>query len=176
MVRMDRCLDRDMKAENPALDRSNLFRVRPNFVLGCVVVLLVFFLPDAIRGRHGVQKALLLLASFSIASGWFCLLRHRETNSTWRSLVALATSVYLTASLPVFLFELSQIKWLLRHSLHHMFGMYVWPWVHWGYQGYLPILLGVVGSFAGRGRARVAFVVGSVLLLILRESMGTWIL
>jgi len=64
----------------------------------------------------------------------------------------------------------------MRHPLHHTFEMYVWPWVHWGYQGYLPVLLGVAGSFAGRGRARIAFVVGSILLLVLRESMGTWVL
>jgi hypothetical protein len=165
-----------MKSENPATDRSDLFGVRPIFVLVCVVCLLVFFLPDAISGRHGVQKVLLLLASFAIASGWFFLVRHLEPNSTLRTLVALTTSVYLTASLPAFLFELSQIKWLMRHPLHHTFEMYVWPWVHWGYQGYLPVLLGVAGSFAGRGRARIAFVVGSILLLVLRESMGTWVL
>ncbi|HTA23392.1 MAG TPA: hypothetical protein VK763_07650 [Terriglobales bacterium] len=164
-----------MKSMNAAIDRSNL-RVRPNFVFACVVFLLVFFLPDIISGKHGLQKILLLLASVSIAVGWFFLLKPREPNSKLRALVALASSVYLTASLPAFLFELSQIKWLMRHPLHHTFEMYVWPWVHWGYHGYVPVLLGVAGSFAGRGRARTAFVVGSILLLILRESMGTWVL
>jgi hypothetical protein len=165
-----------MKSENNVIDRSNLFRVRPIFVLGCVVFLLVVFLPDAISGRHGVQKLLLLSAGVAIASGWLFLLKHREANSTLRTLVALTTSVYLTLSLPAFLFELSQIKWLMRHPFHHAFEMYVWPWVHWGYQGYAPVLLGVAGSFAGRGRARIAFVVGSILLLVLRESMGIWVL
>jgi hypothetical protein len=165
-----------MKSENPAIDRSNLFRVRPTFVLGCAVLLLVFFLPDALRGRHSTQKFLLLLASFAVASGWFCLLKYRQPNSTWRAFVALVTSAYLTASLPAFLFELSQIKWLMRHPFHHTFEMYMWPWVHWGYQGYIPVLLGVAGSFTGRGRSRAAFVTASILLLILRESMGIWVL
>ena len=55
---------------------------------------------------------------------------------------------------------------------HPVLSMYARPWVHWGY---LFIYLGVVGSFLGRGRARIAFVVGSILLLILRESMGAWL-
>jgi hypothetical protein len=165
-----------MKPENPTIERSNLFRVRPIFVLGCVVFLLIFFLPDAVSGRYGVKKALLLSASVAIVSGWFFLLKYREPNSTWRVSAAFATSVYLTASLPAFLFEMSQIKWLMLHPFHHTFEMYVWPWAHWGYQGYLPVLLGVAGSFTGRGRARIAFVIGSILLLILRESMGPWVL
>jgi hypothetical protein len=165
-----------MNSMNPTMDRRNLFRVRPTFLLACVVFLIAFFLPDTIRGRHVVQRAFLVLASLAIVSGWFFLLKYREANSTWRTLVALVTSVYLTASVPVFLFEMSQIRWLMRHPFHHTFEMYVWPWVHWGYQGYVPVLLGVAGSFLGRGRARIAFVGGSILLLILRASMGTWVL
>jgi len=161
---------------NTDVNRRNLFHVRIRFLLGCVVVLIVFFLPDAIRGSHGVQRAVLLIAGVSIFSGWFFLLKYREPNSTWRALIALLASVYLTASIPVFLFELSQIRWLMRHPLHHMFEIYVWPWVRWGHQGYIPVLLGVAGSFLGRGPARVAFVAGSVLLLALRASMGTWVL
>jgi hypothetical protein len=91
-----------MKPENPTIERSNLFRVRPIFVLGCVVFLLIFFLPDAVSGRYGVKKALLLSASVAIVSGWFFLLKYREPNSAWRVPAALATSVYLTASLPHF--------------------------------------------------------------------------
>jgi L-asparagine transporter-like permease len=122
-----------------------------------------------------IQRAFLALASLAILSGWFFLLKYREPNSTWRTSVSLATSVCLTAYLPIFLFELSQTKWLMHQPLHHAFSMYVWIWVRWAYQGYLVLVLGVAGSFLGRGRARIAFVVGSILLLILRASMGTWV-
>jgi len=140
--------------------------------MACAAFIVVLVLPDAIRGRHVIQRLVLLLASLAVLSGWFFLLKYREPNRTWRAVVAAVTSVYLTASLPVFLFELSQIRWLMHH---HMLSMYVRPWVHWGYQGYLPVLWGVAGSFFGRSWARIAFLVGSILLLILRASMGTWV-
>jgi len=112
------------------------------------------------------------LVSLAILSGWFLLLKYREPNSTWRAVVAAVASICLTASLPVFLYELSSIRWEIRY--YPLQSMYVRPWVHWGYQGYIPLLWGVVGSFFGRGWARSAFVVGAILLLTLRNSLG-WI-
>ncbi len=165
-----------MNSSNPAMYRRELFRVRPIFLLACATLVAVVALPDVVHGSHILKRVFLLLAGLALASGWFFLLSDREPNSAWRAWIALLTSVYLTVSLPVFLFELSQIKWLMHHPHHYMFEMYVWPWVRWGDQGYLPVLLGVAGSFLGRGRARMAFVVGSILLLILRASMGTWVL
>ena len=161
---------------NPDADRKSWFHVRPAFLLGCATLLVILVLPSAIAHKYDVQWLFLLFASLAIALGWFLLAKYREPNGTWRALIALATSVYLTAFLPVFLFELAQIKWLMRHPFHHAFSMYVWPWVHWGYQGYLFAFLGVAGALMGRSWARIAFVSGSVLLLILRASMGTWVL
>ena len=90
-------------------------------------------------------------------------------NQTWRNVIALVASLYLTISIPVFFFESSQMRWLGRH---HMLSMYAWPWAQWGYA---LVLGGVVGSFFGRGRARVAFATGAILLLILRLGMGIWV-
>ncbi len=164
-----------MTLMNPAVDRKKLFHVRPLFLLGCVAFLVVLILPDAIRGRDGVRHSLLLFATLAIVMGWFFLMKYHEPNTKWRALVALLTSIYVTASVPVFLFELSPTRWLVRHPHHYTFEMYSWPWVHGGYQGFVPLFLGVVGCFFGSGRARVAFVTGGILLLVLRASMGTWV-
>ncbi|MFY9844393.1 MAG: hypothetical protein WAK23_14880 [Terriglobales bacterium] len=64
------------------------------------------------------------------------------------------------------------MRWLMRHPWHQWLSMYVRPWVHWGYTF---VFLSVICSFLGRGRARIAFVVGSVLLLMLRFAMGIWV-
>jgi hypothetical protein len=157
-----------MNSMDPVAHRRNLFRVRPAFLLACAGFLVAIILPDALRGKPTVQRVFLLLASLVIASGWFLLLKYREPNSTWRKLVALVTSVYLTLSIPAFFFELSPVRWFLNPVI----SMYEWPWAHWGR---LLIYFGVAGSLLGRGRARIAFVVGSILLLILRASFRGWI-
>lgn len=163
-----------MNHAHPAgIDRKSLFRVRPIFLIACAAFLAVITLPGVVHGSHILKRVFLLLATLALLSGWFFLLRDREPNSTWRALIALITSVYLTVSVPVFLFEMSQIKWLMRHPMNRVFAIYVWPWVHWGV---LLVLLGVVGSFFGRGRARIAFLVGSVSLMILWAATGTWVL
>ncbi|HZR63971.1 MAG TPA: hypothetical protein VFA85_02430 [Terriglobales bacterium] len=134
----------------------------------------VITLPGVVHGNHILKRVFLLLACLALVSGWFFLLKDREPNSLWRASITLLTSVYLTASLPVFFFELSQMRWLMRDSMHRVFSAYAWLWVHWGSHGFLQVFLGVVGSFFGRGRARIAFLTGSVLLMILWAAMGTW--
>ena len=108
----------------------------------------------------------------AILSGWLLLLMDGGPKMTWRALLALIASVYLVVSLPVFLFEMSQIKWLMRHPWHHWLSLYVRPWVHWGY---ILVFLSVILSLLGRGKARIAFVAGSVLLMVLRFATGTWV-
>jgi hypothetical protein len=165
-----------MNSVNPAVDRRKPFQVSPSLLLGCCVALLVFLLPDAIRGRHGLQRLTLLLAALAVAAGWVLLIRYPRPSNKRRTLVALAAAVGATASLPVFLFEMSQTKWLMRHPQHHLFSMYVWPGRgQSGFNGYVPVLLILAGCFSGRGPARVAFIAGCILLLILRASMGTWV-
>jgi hypothetical protein len=53
----------------------------------------------------------------------------------------------------------------------HWASLYVRPWVYWGF---IFVYFSVAGSFLGRGRASIAFVLASVLLLILWKSMGRW--
>jgi hypothetical protein len=60
----------------------------------------------------------------------------------------------------------------VRQPRHSWFSMYSMPWVHWGY---IFMFLSIIGSFLGRGRSRIAFVTGSVLLMALREATGTWV-
>ncbi len=152
--------------------QARLVRVRPVFLAGCAAIVAVLILPSTIAQSHILKSAVLLLAALAILGGWLLLLNDHAPKTTWRALIAVIASVYLVISLPVFLFEMSQIKWLMRHPWHHWLSMYVRPWVHWGYT---LVFIGVILSFFGRGRARIAFVTGSVLLMVLRFAMGTWV-
>jgi hypothetical protein len=158
-----------MNSASQSISREKWFRVRPQFLLGCAIFLLVLILPDAVHGRRIVQRLLLLVASLAIAWGWFFLWKCREPNQTWRVVIALVASLYLTISPPIFFFESAQMRWMGKH---HLISLYAWPWAHWGY---LLVLFGVGGSFFGRGRARLAFAIGATLLLVLRLSMGVWV-
>ncbi len=157
-----------MNSARPVFARTGPFSVRPKFLLGCAAVVLVLILPDVVAQSHILQRAVLLLAASFILAGWLLLLQDSEPSTTWRALVAVPSSVYLVVSLPAFFFEMSPWKWLT----HHWISMYVRPWVHWGYA---LALLSIVCSFFGRGRARVAFVTGSVALFVLRAATGPWI-
>jgi len=161
-----------MNSPNQVVDQKRPFRVSPNFLAGCAAVVAVLILPDAVAQSHILKRVVLLLAALAILAGWLLLLKDRRPKTTWRGLIALIASVYLVASLPVFLFEMSQVKWLMRHPWHHWLSMYVRPWVHWGY---IFVFLSVICSFLGRDRARIAFVTGSVLLMVLRFATGIWI-
>jgi hypothetical protein len=157
------------------MNRTHRFRVRGSLLIGGAFVLCVAFLPGIVSGSYILKRAFLISASAAIATGWFFLFKDHEPNSTWRVWLAGITSVYLTVCLPAFLFEMSQIKWLMLHPMHRLFSMYVSPWVHFGFQGLLFVAGGVLGSLFGRGRARVAFLVGATLLLILRIAIGDWV-
>lgn len=165
-------LIRQMNSANQVVSRESWFRVRPMFLAGCAAVVFVLVLPSFVAGSRVLEQAVLLLAGIVILAGWFLLLKDPGPRTTWRALITLITSVYLVASLPVFLFELSPWRWFVRHSWHSWFSTYAMPWAHWGY---ILVFLGVICSFAGRGRARVAFLTGSVLLMVLREAMGVWV-
>jgi uncharacterized membrane protein YGL010W len=157
---------------NKVVDQRRWFRIRPEFLAGCAAVLVVLILPDVVAQSHILKRVVLLLAAVVILAGWLLLLKDRGPKTTWRTLIALIASVYLVASLPVFLFEMSQVKWLMRHPWHHWLSMYVRPWVHWGYT---LVFLSVICSFLGRGWARIAFVTGSVLLMVLRFATDIWV-
>ena len=160
-----------MNSMNQLVDQKRPFRVRPKFVAGCAAVVAALILPDTIAQSRMLERVVLLLAALAILAGWFLLLKDREPKTTWRALIALVASVYLVASLPVFFFEMSQVKWLMRHPWHYWLSMYVRPWVHWGY---IFAFLSVICSFLGQGWARIAFVTGSILLLVLRFAMDIW--
>jgi hypothetical protein len=161
-----------MSSTSQAVGRESPFRIRPKFIAGCAAVVIVLILPGLIARSRILEQAILFLAGVAIFAGWFLLLKDPGPKTTWRALISLITSVYLAASLPVFLFELSPWRWFLRHPWHSWLSMYSIPWVHWGY---ILVFLSVICSFLGRGRSRIAFATGSVLLMMLREAMGTWV-
>jgi hypothetical protein len=158
-----------MTSASQPMERKRRFHVRPVFLLSCLVFLLVVFLPGALWNKPPAQRTLLGLATVAILSGWFFLLLRPESNSRWRSVIALVASIYLTMSLPAFAYELSPFYWALHHRAPLF---YIWPLVHWGYA---LTLFGLVGSFFGRGRPRIAFVVAGTVLMIIRLA-GHWLL
>ena len=166
---------------NPAnVNRRSLFYVRPGFFLALgtfvATLLAVIYLPDFVVGGNLRKIICLSLATLALLAGWLFLLTDHQPNRPWRAGIAMITSVYLTLSVPTFFIEISALHWLVFHPLHREFFMYVYPWVRWGYHGILFIFGGMVGALFGRGRARVAFYIGSVLLLILYFATSPWIL
>jgi len=159
-----------MKQMNPTSNHTKPFRARTGFVLLLVGLLMVIIVPELIHDRRFAQYLVLASASVAIASGWLFLIKYPEPNSRWRAWIALLTSIYLTASIPVYLFELSPIKWFWNY--HPVCSMYAMPWVR---LGSIPIFLAVAFCVLGRGRARIAFLVGSFLLVILWAGTSPWL-
>lgn len=158
------------------MEETRWFHVRPIFFLVCFVVLVLWFAPRLIANRHGAQQTFFFFACAAIAMGWFFFLKYREVNGVWRSLIFTLTVACLTASLPLFLMELSAGKYAALGARSHLFASYERIWITWGFQGYIPVVLGMVGSLFGSGRSRFAFLLGGIALLALRESMGPWVL
>ncbi len=159
-----------MNVTSPTVEPKNHFEARPLFLTACFVLLAAFLLPGAIRDHRIAQWSILILSCLATFAGWFLGFAHRQANSKWRQIVVFATAVYLTASIPVFFLEFSQVKWFMRGP--HWASMYARPWVHWGS---LIIPLSVVGSLFGHGRVRIALLGASILLLILWQSMSRWV-
>ncbi|MFZ0300901.1 MAG: hypothetical protein WAM13_21310 [Candidatus Sulfotelmatobacter sp.] len=141
-----------MNSTDQLVGQESWLRLRPKFLSGCAAVVAVLILPDVIARFRILEGAALLSAALAILVGWFLLLKDSPPKRTWRSVIALITSVYLVASLPVFLFELSPWRWFVQHPWHSWFSMYSMPWVHWGY---IFMFLSIIGSFLGRGRSRI---------------------
>jgi len=161
-----------MNPEKQIGEGTGLFRLRPKFVAICVAFIIILILPWEIKDSLLLQRGLLFLAATAIFVGWVLLLMDRPQRANWRTVAAVITSIYLVASLPVFVFEMSQMKWFMLHPWHWWFEIYARPWVHWGY---VFVYLSVIGSFLGRGRSRVAFLTGALLLMVVWEAMGTWV-
>jgi hypothetical protein len=149
-----------VNSPNESLRRASPFRVRPRFLAGCAVVLFALILPDLIMDSHVLQRGFLLLAAVAIFVGWGLLAVDRP-KLTWRTTIALIAAVYLVASLPVFLFEMSPVKWFVISPHHDLLYLYARPWLHWGR---VLFSLGIICSLFGRGRARILLATGAVLL------------
>jgi hypothetical protein len=162
------------------IDRRHLFRVRRGFLLAfskfLVTLIAVLCIPDFVSQSHDKKVACLSVAGLSLLAGWVFLIQERRPPNSWRAWIALITAVYLTLFLPAAFIEISPFRWLTRHNpMHHAFSAYVSPWIIYGYHGFIFVLAGIFGSLFGVGRARVAFYIGSVLLMILYFATNPWI-
>jgi hypothetical protein len=107
-----------MNSTDQLVGQESWLRLRPKFLSGCAAVVAVLILPDVIARVRILEPVALLSAAFAILVGWVLLLKDSPPKRTWRSVIALITSVYLVASLPVFLFELSPWRWFVRQPRH----------------------------------------------------------
>ena len=166
-------------ATRGGITQGRWFSVRSSFLVAlsvCVAAPVVaVYLSYVISPSHNLKMAVWALASGAVLTGWFFLFNDHTPNDTLRTWIAVATSIYLTASLPTFLFEISPFRWFAFNPMHREFSMYVSPWIYGGFHGLFLVLAGVAGSFFGRGRARIAFLISSVLLLILWAATMPWV-
>lgn len=161
-----------MDSKRQEIDDSSTSRVRLGF-LGCCAALIAFLiLILGVKNQHILQRTLLFLATIAILVGWTLLFMDGLPQQGWRKLITLITSAYLVISLPVFWFEMSQVRWFTRSPHHIWWSLYARPWVHWGY---IFISLSISCSFFGKGWMRVAFITGAVLLMVNWATMSTWV-
>lgn len=161
-----------MNSERHETDDSSLFHVRLNFLGYCAAFIAFLSLFLAIKNLHVLPTILLLLATLAILVGWIWLIMDGFPRPAWMQLITLITAIYLVISLPVFLFEMSQVKWFMAYPHHSWLSSYARLWVHWGY---VFIIMSIICSFFGKGRARVGLVTGAVLLMANWAIMGTWV-
>jgi hypothetical protein len=102
-----------MNSTDQLVGQESWFRVRPKFLAGCAAVVVVLILPDVIARVRILEPVALLSAAFAILVGWVLLLKDSPPKRTWRSVITLIASAYMTVSLPVFLFELSPWRWFV---------------------------------------------------------------
>jgi len=95
-----------MNSVNQERQRNNWLVVRPRFLLACAVVLLILILPSVGWQRPLVQAVYVVIASLAILSAWYFLLKPRDSASRARTMITVATSLYLTASIPIFVYQI----------------------------------------------------------------------
>jgi hypothetical protein len=158
--------------------QNKWFYIRPRFLaalsLWIAVPVVVIYFGILVSHNHVLKMFIWMSSILALLTGWYFLLKDHEPHSRWRAWIALITSIYLAASLPTFLFEISPFRWFVIHPMHREFSGYVLPWIYWG-RGSIFVLAGVAGSLCGRGRARAAFLLTSVLLLTLWFATMPWI-
>lgn len=162
----------EMNSERQEIGNSSPLLIRPVFLECCEAFIAAIILPYTIKDSYLLQRGLLLLAAIAILIGWILLLVDGFPRSPWRKLITLITSTYLIISIPVFMFEMSQMRWFMRSPHHIWWSLYARPWVHWGY---IFIFSSIFCSFFGKGWARVGFITGAVLLMVNWSAMSTWV-
>jgi hypothetical protein len=145
--------------------------VRPQFLLVTAAVVGGLIAPDALHHRPAVQLLTILFAALLVGSGWYLLGKCPEASSKLRASIALTASILGTGLIAMLALELApslRVQFAGANVVMHVV-MYARRWFYW------TSLLGALvlaGSLFGRGRPRIAFGLGTGLLLILQLSLG----
>jgi len=144
------------------------WRVRPGLQLFLFSALAVAICDKAGLAKYlgvgpSVVKYVILVVTVAVtALGWFLLCKDSGTLHARYKWITLIGAVVLTLSIAAFsLFDVVPIKVIVRFDLVSALDTILWRW-----QGCLLGLAWVI-PFFGRGRSRVAFVIGSTLMLFL---------
>lgn len=142
-------------------------KVRLSFPFACAAFISGLIAPDVLHHRPTWQLITTLAAAIAIATGWYFLRRNSVQNGEWRSRIALISSIITTGLIAVLALELAP-------SFHFQFAhrdilMYARRCAYW-----TALIAGLAfgSSFLGLGRPRMAFAIGSALLLIVQLSLG----
>lgn len=125
-------------------------------------------LPPLVERSLLAERIMFVFAVTAMVLGWVWAARHPEAISSGRLWIARVSAVYLAISVPVYALQLSA---RLSLFIHPWVAAITRPWA--GLHGGVLVGVAWLCSFSWRGRPRVAFVVASTLLLLVRTA-GTW--
>jgi hypothetical protein len=155
--------------------RSERFRVPPGIrVFVVTFAALVVYgsspLPGLVEHNFLARRVVFLAAVSALVLGWLLAARRPGPGTSWRVWVARFSALCLTISVPAYALEfLTGGAVLVDHPW--LWGA-VRPWG--GLHGLALAWATWVGSFAWRGRPRIAFVVACTLFVIMRSAF-LWI-
>jgi hypothetical protein len=153
-----------MSTENKTIQ----WRVRPGLLLFfiSVLALALFYkagLAELLAAAPATaRQALLLSATIAAALGWLLLWKDFRTFRSCQRWITLAAAMVLSLSISAYaLYAVVPLKFIFPFRLVSAVAKSLWGW-----QDVLASLAWIV-PFFGRGRSRIALVVGGTLMLLL---------
>jgi hypothetical protein len=153
-----------MSTENKTIQ----WRVRPGLLLFFISALaLALFYKTGLTGLLAAapataRQALLLSATIATAFGWLLLWNDFGTFRSWYKRITVAAAAVLSLSISAYaLYAVVPLKFIFPFPLVSAVAKALWRW-----PDVLASLAWIV-PFFGRGRSRIALVVGGTLMLLL---------
>lgn len=148
--------------------KQSQVRVRPGLLLALIVVVALAILDKTGLGASlvtapaTVKRAILLGATIATGFGWFLLCKDPKPSRSMLKWTTVVAAVVLTLSIPAYIqYTVIPLEFVLRSRLLIAVATFLFRWRN------TLAFVGWIGPFFGRGRSRVAFVVGGTLMFFL---------